>query len=66
MAIKKKVRTNQLNENAKNSGRPTSARAAQNVLLGDGKIGEEPIEASLQLRKTLAKRLRSEVVNPEK
>lgn len=58
------MRTNQLNENVKKGGRPTSARAAQKLLQGDGQFGiHEPIEASLQLRKTLAKRLRDEVVD---
>lgn len=64
LAIKKKVRANQLNETAKRSGRPTSARAAQKLLLNDGQWNVEPMETSLQLRKTLAQRLRSEVVNP--
>lgn len=65
LAIKKKVRTQQLNENLKKNGRPTSARAAQKVLSADGHIIDEPNEASFQLRKTLAKRLRNEVVNTD-
>lgn len=64
LAIKKKVRANQLNETSKRSGRPTSARAAQQLLQKDGQWNLEPMESSLQLRKSLAQRLRSEVVNP--
>lgn len=66
LALKKKVRTQQLNENLKkNGGRPTSARAAQKVLAADGHIMDEPNQASLKLRKTLAKRLRNEVVDTD-
>lgn len=64
LAIKKKVRANQLNETAKRSGRPTSARAAHQLMQNEGKWNVEPMENSLNLRKTLAQRLRSEVVNP--
>lgn len=52
----------------KKNGRPTSAQAAQNVLAASGggaaaaAINATNNEASLQLRKTLAKRLRTEVV----
>lgn len=63
VALKRKVRTEQLNVNAEKTGRPTSAQAAQRLLLNDTKIGDTQMEASLQLRKTLAKRLRNEVVD---
>lgn len=63
VALKRKVRTDQLNANAEKNGRPTSAQAAQRLLLCDTKLGDAPMEASLQLRKTLAKRLRNEVVD---
>lgn len=62
VALKRKVRTDQLNANAERSGRPTSAQAAR-LLLSDAKLSDAPMEASLQLRKTLAKRLRNEVVD---
>lgn len=68
LAIKKKARANQLNETVKKNGRPGSAQAAQKLLQGNGKVGDSlngdaTMEASLQLRKTLAKRLRNEVVD---
>lgn len=65
LEIKKKARSYQLNESVKKNGRPSSAQAAQNILK-DGSHGiENDAEsnlASLQLRKTLARRLRTEVV----
>lgn len=64
LAIKKKVRANQLNETAKKGGRPTSARAAHQLMQNNGHWDVEPAESSLNLRKTLAQRLRNEVVNP--
>lgn len=63
VALKRRVRTEQLNANAERNGRPSSAQAAQRLLLNDAKLGDGPMAASLQLRKTLAKRLRNEVVN---
>lgn len=67
LAIKKKARAHKLNETVKKGGRPTSAQAAQKILLG-AKIPEEKpdgdlTDTSMQLRKTLAKRLREEVVD---
>lgn len=66
VALKRRVRTEQLNANAERngtSGRPSSAQAAQRLLLSDAKLSDAPMKASLQLRKTLAKRLRNEVVD---
>lgn len=66
LALKKKVRTDQLNETVKKvGGRPSSARAAHKLLQGNGQWqgDESTMESSLQLRKTLAKRLRNEVVD---
>lgn len=63
VALKRKVRTDQLNENMKKNGRPTSAQAAQKLMQSGNQVNKAPLEASLQLRKTLAKRLRKEVVN---
>jgi hypothetical protein len=57
LEIKKQARARQLNE-AKD--RPTSARAAQKIIDGES---VEPDEASVQLRKLLAQKLRDEVVN---
>lgn len=75
LEIKKKARAHQLNESVKRNGRPTSAQAAEKLLqqsstINGGKgitIKQNEInnEASLQLRKTLAKRLRSEVVGKD-
>lgn len=63
LAIKKRVRTDQLQETVKRGSRPKSARAAHQLLRGEGDWGSgESMDASLQLRKTLAKRLRNEVV----
>lgn len=63
VALKRRVRTEQLNANAERNGRPSSAQAAQRLLLSDTKLSDGPMAASLQLRKTLAKRLRNEVVD---
>ena len=63
VALKRRVRTEQLNANVEKNGRPSSAQTAQRLLLNDAKLGDGPMEASLQLRKTLAKRLRNEVVD---
>lgn len=63
VALKRKVRTEQLNANAEKTGRPTSAQAARLLLSENAKISDAPMQASLQLRKTLAKRLRNEVVD---
>lgn len=60
LQIKKQARARQLSEMTKE--RPTSARAAKMVLEGE-KI--EADEASIAVRKMLAKRLRDEVVNKE-
>ncbi|KAJ8985948.1 hypothetical protein NQ317_010705 [Molorchus minor] len=66
VALKKEARKKQLNaeteskEDSKN--RPRSAKAAKAVLTGE-KTNIEPQQ--LQLRKTLAERLKSEVVNKE-
>lgn len=66
LEIKKKARTRQLNETVKKNGRPSSAQVAQKLMQGDTEVvTEQPPEASMLLRKTLAKRLRSEVVNPD-
>lgn len=67
LEIKKKARAHQLTETVKKTDRPSSALAAQNFL-ENGSNGDAALtnqgnnEASLQLRKTLAKRLRTEVV----
>lgn len=67
VALKKEARRKQLdvsnNGNGKSSGRPKSAKAAQDVLTG-AQLHIEPQE--LQIRRTLAERLRSEVVEKEK
>lgn len=64
LEIKKKARTRQLNETVKKHGRPSSAQIAQKLMQGDMDNETEPPESSILLRKTLAKRLRTEVVNP--
>lgn len=67
LAIKKKARTQQLNDTVKMKARPTSSRAAQKVIQGHVTFADSPIEEdSLRLRKTLAKRLRDEVVDVQK
>lgn len=65
VAMKRRVRTEQLNANAEKNGRPSSAQAAQRILLNDTQLTDRPMEASLQLRQTLAKRLRNEVVDSQ-
>ncbi|KAJ6638852.1 Cilia- and flagella-associated protein 36 [Pseudolycoriella hygida] len=68
LKIKRKARAYQLNETVKKSGRPSSAtQAAQNILeSGTANASSNPQnDASVQLRKTLAKRLRTEVVGSE-
>lgn len=66
IALKRRVRTEQLNQNAEKNGRPTSSRAAQRVLFSNPEISDESMQASIQLRKALAKRLRNEVVDGNK
>lgn len=66
VALKRRVRTEQLNANAERNpagDRPSSAQAAQRLLLSEAKPSDAPMKASLQLRKTLAHRLRNEVVD---
>lgn len=63
VALKRRVRTEQLNVNAEKSGRPSSAHAAQRILSNDAKLDDESMRASLQLRKALAHQLRNEVVD---
>lgn len=67
LKIKRKARAYQLNETVKKSGRPSSAtQAAQNILeSGTASAHNSQSDASVQLRKTLAKRLRTEVVGNE-
>lgn len=64
------ARARQLNESVRKNGRPSSALAAQTILNGGSgqaallaSENAEPLEASMQLRKTLARRLRTEVVD---
>ncbi|XP_037954615.1 cilia- and flagella-associated protein 36 [Teleopsis dalmanni] len=75
--IKKKTRAKQLMETTRkttttSTGRPTSAQAAQKLLASGGhteelleKNGDTDLTSALQLRKTLAKRLRAEVVEQQ-
>ncbi|KAG5894764.1 hypothetical protein JTB14_032652 [Gonioctena quinquepunctata] len=67
VALKKEARRKQLNENGSKDGsnkaRPKSAKAAEAVLTGETPSIERQ---QLQLRKTLADRLRSEVVTGKK
>ncbi|XP_055903930.1 cilia- and flagella-associated protein 36 [Eupeodes corollae] len=72
IAIKKKTRAKQLNDSAEKSDRPSSAQVAQKILDGDseelllsGAGNSEKNSASMQLRKTLARRLRTEVVEQQ-
>lgn len=65
LKLKKKARTRQLNETIQKNGRPSSAQIAQKLMQGDINNEIEPSESSILLRKTLAKRLRTEVVNPD-
>ncbi|GAB0092490.1 Cilia- and flagella-associated protein 36 [Sergentomyia squamirostris] len=67
LQIKKQTRARQLSETVKKDGRPSSAQVAQKILSGQSTATtSEPPEASLQLRKTLARRLRNEVVDTAK
>lgn len=64
MALKKEVRQKQLTTEAgpKLKNRPRSAKAAEAVLTGE----KSSIEASqLQIRKSLAERLKAEVVDKD-
>lgn len=68
LQIKKQVRARQLNETVKKTGRPQSASAtAAKILLEEGDkdnlVSDAKPEASAQLRITLAKRLRAEVID---
>lgn len=66
LEIKKKNRTRQLSESVKKSNRPSSGQVAQRMMNSKNQsVGEDPPEASLLLRKTLARRLRAEVVDNE-
>ncbi|XP_065088754.1 cilia- and flagella-associated protein 36 [Ochlerotatus camptorhynchus] len=65
LQIKKQARARQLNESIKKSDRPASAQVAQKILESgttDGAVPMDPPESSLQLRKMLAQRLRTEVI----
>ncbi|XP_062535920.1 cilia- and flagella-associated protein 36 [Armigeres subalbatus] len=68
LQIKKQARARQLNESIKkNDQRPPSAQVAQKILESDSAGGgpvvpSDPPESSLQLRKMLAQRLRTEVI----
>lgn len=63
VALKRKVRTEQLNRNADAVNRPKSSRAAHRVLFSTPEISDDTKQASLQVRKALAERLRNEVVD---
>lgn len=68
LLIKKQVRAKQLNETVNKTGRPQSASAtAAKSLLDDGNqdslMADPKSESSAQLRITLAKRLRAEIIN---
>lgn len=69
LQIKKQARARQLNESIKknNEQRPASAQVAQKLLESDATVGSvvlsDPPESSLQLRKMLAQRLRTEVID---
>lgn len=64
LEIKKKNRTRQLSESVKKSNRPSSGQVAQRMMNSKNQlVGVDPPEASLLLRKTLARRLRAEVVD---
>jgi hypothetical protein len=68
LKIKKQARARQLNETVKKEGRPSSAKAAQDLLESGSStdVARKAMvssDASLQLRQTLARRLRSEVVD---
>ncbi|CAG9807362.1 unnamed protein product [Chironomus riparius] len=59
LQLKKQVRARQLDDTTMKE-RPKSAKAAQKIIRGEN---IEPDEASIQLRKILAKKLRDEVVD---
>lgn len=68
LQIKKQARARQLNESIKKTElRPASAQVAQKILESDAAVGSvvpsDPPESSLQLRKMLAQRLRTEVID---
>lgn len=66
LQIKKQARARQLNESIKKSDRPASAQVAQQILESGSTDGAVPLdtpESSLQLRKMLAQRLRTEVID---
>uniref|UniRef100_A0A336M389 Cilia- and flagella-associated protein 36 n=1 Tax=Culicoides sonorensis TaxID=179676 RepID=A0A336M389_CULSO len=68
LQIKKQVRARQLNETVKKTGRPQSASAtAAKIIMGEGNnkniVTETNPETSTQLRLTLAKRLRAEIID---
>ncbi|XP_055385168.1 cilia- and flagella-associated protein 36 isoform X2 [Condylostylus longicornis] len=76
LEIKKKARARQLNESAKRNqdsqqstsgkgNRPTSSQAAQNALRGNTSEIVPKNNDAMQLRKTLAMRLRTEVVEKQ-
>lgn len=66
LKIKKQARARQLNETVKKTGRPSSAQMAQKFLDGEADVALEPSSSgAAQLRQTLAKRLRNEVVDGE-
>ncbi|XP_058811413.1 cilia- and flagella-associated protein 36 [Topomyia yanbarensis] len=65
LQLKKQARARQLNETIKKSERPASAQVAQKILengTADGTAPPDHTGTSLQLRKMLAQRLRSEIV----
>lgn len=62
VALKKEARKKQLDTETKGPARPKSARAAEKLLEGDSE-GIDPQQ--LQIRKSLAERLRNQVVNKE-
>lgn len=65
LKIKKQARARQLNETVKKTGRPNSAQMAQKFLDGEADVLEPSSSGAAQLRQTLAKRLRNEVVDAE-
>lgn len=70
MEIKKKNRTQLLNDTVKRNVRPSSAASVASRLMQSSSTEElvkvsKSQEASVQLRQTLAKRLRAEVVEPK-
>lgn len=62
VALKKEARKKQLDSETKGPARPKSARAAEKLLEGDA-AGIDPQQ--LQLRKSLAERLKNKVVNKD-